>query len=415
MTDESSWRETFLPEHELLLCLARTRGAQVQAERAQELLRGGIDWPALLMTALDHGVMPLLYKNFPVLGPEAAPASFLSDLRALYLANTYRNLSLTRELLNVLAMLESVGVPVVAYKGPVLATVAYGDTSLRQFSDLDLLVSRLDLGKVKVLLKSEGWAASYALTPRQERAHLKRTCELGFDLPDGRVYLDVHWRFAADYLGGGPDAGLALARRRRVNMGNATAPSLDPEDMLLVLCVNGAFHLWSKLLMVCDVAELVQTHQGWDWPWIVERARAQGLLRMLLLGLSLAAELVEAPVPWEVSGLAARDPAVTSPARLGAAWALPAEDRRALPPGDQPVPAPGPGQPEGEGELLLDPRRGADGAGLAVGPPAGLALLPLLPAEAGASGGAGAGPAAAPLAASAPHEVETDDRFSRLR
>jgi hypothetical protein len=312
MADTSSWRETFLPEHELLLCLARTRGAHAQAERAQELLRSGIDWPAVLMTALDHGVMPLLYKNFPVLGPETAPASFLSDLRALYLANTYRNLSLTRELLNVLAMFESVGVPVVAYKGPVLAVVAYGDTSLRQFSDLDLLVSRLDLGKVKVLLKSEGWAASYALTPRQERAHLARTGELGFNLLDPRIYLGVHWCLAPDYLGGGPDAGLSLARRRRVNMGNATAPSLDPEDMLLVLCVSGAFHLWSKLLMVCDVAELIQTHQGWDWPWIVERARAQGLLRMLLLGVSLAAELLEAPVPWEISALAARDPMVTS-------------------------------------------------------------------------------------------------------
>jgi hypothetical protein len=312
MAEESSWRETFLPEHELLLCVARTRGAQAQAERAQELLRGGIDWPAVLMTALDHGVMPLLYRNFPILGLETAPGAFLSDLRALYLANTYRNLSLTRELLNVLAIFESVGIPVVAYKGPVLAVVAYGDTSLRQFSDLDLLVSRLDVGKVKVLLKSEGYKASYTLTPRQERAHLAGTCELGFDLSDPRIYLDVHWRFAADYLGGGPDAGLALARRRRVNMGNATAPSLDPEDMLLVLCVDGAFYLWSKLQMVCDVAELIQTHQGWDWSGLVERARAQGLLRMLLLGTSLATELLEAPVPWEVSALAARDPVVSA-------------------------------------------------------------------------------------------------------
>lgn len=312
MGEESSWRETFLPEHELLLCVARTRGAHTQAERAHELLRGGIDWPAVLMTALDHGVMPLLYKNFPILGPETAPASFLSDLRALYLANTYRNLSLTRELLNVVAILESVGVPVVAFKGPVLAVVAYGDTSLRQFSELDLLVSRLDLEKVKVLLRSEGYKASYALTPRQERVHLARTCELGFDLLDPRIYLDVHWRLAPDCLGGGPDAGLALARRRRVNMGNATAPSLGPEDMLLVLCVNGASHLWSKLQMVCDVAELVQTHQGWDWPGLFEKARAQGLLRMLLLGVSLAAELLEAPVPWEVSALATRDPAVSA-------------------------------------------------------------------------------------------------------
>jgi hypothetical protein len=256
--------------------------------------------------------MPLLYKNFPVLGPETAPAAFLSDLRALYLANTYRNLSLTRELLNVLAILESVGVPVAAYKGPVLAVVAYGDTSLRQFSELDLLVSRLDLGKVKVLLKSEGYKASYALTPRQERAHLANTYELGFDLLDPRIYLGVHWRLAPDYLGGGPDAGLALARRRRVNMGNATAPSLDPEDTLLALCVGGASHLWSKLQMVCDVAELIETHQGWDWPGLVERARAQGLLRMLLLGASLATELLEAPVPWEVGALAARDPVVTA-------------------------------------------------------------------------------------------------------
>ncbi len=312
MVETSSWRETFLPEHELVLCMARTRGAQAQAERAQELLRGGIDWPAVLMTALDHGVMPLLYKNFPILGPETAPAAFLSDLRALYLANTYRNLSLTRELLSVLAILESVGVPVAAYKGPVLAVVAYGDSSLRQFSDLDLLVSRLDLGKVKVLLKSEGFKASYTLTPRQERAHLAHTSELGFDLPDPQICLGLHWRFAPHYLGGGPDAGLALARRRRVNMGNATAPSLDPEDMLLVLCVEGSAHLWSKLQMVCDVAELIQTHQLWDWPGLVERARAQGLLRMLLLGLSLAAELVEAPVPWEIGALAARDPVVTA-------------------------------------------------------------------------------------------------------
>jgi hypothetical protein len=33
---------------------------------------------------------------------------------------------------------------------------------------------------------------------------------------------------------------------------------------------------------------------------------------MLLLGVSLAAELLEAPVPWEISALAARDPMVTS-------------------------------------------------------------------------------------------------------
>jgi hypothetical protein len=300
------------PEPELLLICSRTRGAEAQAARARELVRGGMDWAALLTTALDHGVVPLLYKNLFILGPEAAPAPFVDNLRALAMANTFRNLSLTAELLRVIALLESNGVPAVAYKGPVLAATAYGDTALRQFSDLDLLVARQDLGKVNAILSSAGFLASRSLTSRQERAHLAHTCELGFELEDPRVFLDVHWRFAAHFLGGGPDAEAALAGRRRVEVGGRSVPSLDPEDMLLVLCLNGAFHMWWRLAQICDVAEFIQAHEGWNWPGLVERARAEGMLRMLLLGLSLAGELLAAPVPPEVLSLADRDPAVTA-------------------------------------------------------------------------------------------------------
>jgi hypothetical protein len=300
------------PEPELLLICARTRGAEARAERARELVRGGIDWAGLLTTALDHGVMPLLHKNLFILGPEAAPAPFIDNLRALAMANTYRNLSLTAELLRVIALLESNGVPAVAYKGPVLAATAYGDAALRQFSDLDLLVARQDLGKVNAILSSAGFFASRSLTGRQERAYQAHTCELGFELEDPRVFLDVHWRFAARFMGPGPDAGAALAGRRRVEVGGRSVPSLDPEDMLLALCLNGAFHMWWKLALVCDVAELIQAHEGWNWPVLVERARAEGMLRMLLLGLSLAGELLTAPVPPEALSLADRDPAVTA-------------------------------------------------------------------------------------------------------
>jgi hypothetical protein len=299
-------------EHELLLSCARTRGAEAQAERARQLVRGGIDWAALLTLALDHGVMPLLYRNLFILGPEAAPAPFVDNLRALAMANTYRNLSLTAELLRVISVLEDNGVPAVAYKGPVLAAIAYGDTALRQFSDLDLLVGRQDLEKVKAILLSAGFLLSHSLTKKQERAHLAHTCEVGFGLEDPRVHLDVHWRFAARFMGLGPDAGAALAGRRRVPVGGRSVPSLDREDMLLVLCLNGAFHTWWKLAQICDIAELIEANEGWDWPGLLARARARGMLRMLLLGVSLAAELVSAPVPRAVTSLAGCDPAVTA-------------------------------------------------------------------------------------------------------
>ena len=302
------WRS----EHELLLVCARTRGAEARAERARQLIHGGIDWAALLTLALDHGVMPLLYRNLFILGPEAAPAPFVDNLRALAMANAYRNLSLTAELLRVISLLEDNGVPAVAYKGPVLAAVAYGDTALRQFSDLDLLVGRQDLEKVRAILLSAGFLPSHSLTKRQERAYLANTCEFGFALEDPRVYLDVHWRFAARFMGPGPDAGAALAGRRRVAVGGRSVPSLDPEDMLLVLCLNGAFHTWWKLSQICDVAQLLEANEGWDWPGLLERARARGMVRMVLLGVSLAAELLSAPVPHAVTSLAGQDLVVTA-------------------------------------------------------------------------------------------------------
>ena len=76
--------------------------------------------------------------------------------------------------------------------------------------------------------------------------------------------------------------------------------TLSPEDLLLILCVHGAKHLWSQLGWISDVAELVRGHPSADWPWLLAEARALGSERMLLLGLFLARDLLDAPLPEAV-------------------------------------------------------------------------------------------------------------------
>jgi len=120
--------------------------------------------------------------------------------------------------------------------------------------------------------------------------------------------IDLHWRFAARFLGGGTDAERALARRVPVSLEGKTAYSLAPEDLLLALCLHGSYNLWPSLGAVSDVARLVQTQGPWDWPGLVKRAEGVGLRRILLLGLSLATELLAAPVPPEVVAQAEGDP-----------------------------------------------------------------------------------------------------------
>jgi len=274
-------------------------------------LSGVADWDYLFQGALKHGVFPSFYRRLADTCPEAAPPKVLAAWRRLYQVHARRNLRLTGELLKVLALFESQGISAIPLKGPVLAETAYGDPTLRQFADLDILVSRADLEKVRELLVAGGYRLLQALTAKQERLHLKHSMEFTFE-NSRRTMLDVHWRFVADYLGGGLDPEEALARRAPLQILGKTVYTLHPEDNLLLLCQHGTFHSWATLSTVSDVAHLIHSQNNWDWPRLLQRAKDSGLRRQALLGLSLARELLGAPAPAEVVEEADADPSVVA-------------------------------------------------------------------------------------------------------
>jgi hypothetical protein len=298
-----------LPEHQVLL-LAVALGAEAGAAgRLRVALSKVTEWDYLLGAALQHGVFPLFYRRLTSDCFEAAPPAFFAYLRNLNKALARRNLKVTAELLQVLALLKPHDIAAIPFKGPVLAEVAYGDHNLRQFVDLDIIVRQQDLMRVIDLLHLSGYHLNYDLTKKQMLVHFRRTCEFSFKHPQ-KTMLDLHWRFLADYLGGGLDAEAMMARRVQVNLAGRTVSSLAPDDLLLVLCLHGTFHLWSKLGMINDVARLVQAQCPWNWPELIKGAQSVGLRRQLLLGLSLARELLGAPVPPEVVKEAEADPSV---------------------------------------------------------------------------------------------------------
>jgi hypothetical protein len=269
------------------------------------------DWSYLLQIAIDQGVFQSLYRQVADSCPEVVPPEVLVNWQRLYRAHAQRNLRVSTELIQVLNLLADNGIIAVSYKGPLLAAVAYGDITFRQFVDLDILVSRKDIGRVKNMLFSQGYRLSYSFTTKQERAHLKGAVEYTFSHTQ-RARLDVHWRFAADYLGVGPNPEEAIARRMPVKILEKTVYTLDPEENLLVICLNGALHLWSKLGLINDLALLIKVQAVWDWPGLLKRAKELGMRRQVLLGLSLAQNLLGAPVPREIIREADADPNITA-------------------------------------------------------------------------------------------------------
>src|SRR5262245_10666576 len=126
-------------EVQLILCCAGTHIDAAKAERIKGLLSEEINWDFLIHIASQHGVMPLLYFTLKNTCLEAVPKAVLDQLRNYFYTNAAHNVFLTTELLKLLTLFEAHGIPAIPFKGPVLAASVYGNLSLRQFGDLDIL------------------------------------------------------------------------------------------------------------------------------------------------------------------------------------------------------------------------------------------------------------------------------------
>lgn len=298
-------QEPITSEQEVIL--SAVRADRSQDGRIRELLLRGLDWPLLCRTALRHGVLPLLYVRLAEIGGDLAPGEEMARLRDLYLSNSRRNLLMAAELLKLLRLFNSSGIAAIPFKGPVLAVQAYGDLGLRQFADLDILVRREDMEKVEEMLPLHGYRPRYAFTPAQKRAHFRRTCECTFSARGDTLHLDVHWRLAADYLTAGLDPAAEFAGQGTVVIEGHRVPALEADDMLLYLCLHGVLHLWTKLGAICDIDRLIRANPERDWNGLLEKAEAAGLRRTLLLGLSLARDLLATDLPPAIAEAAAKD------------------------------------------------------------------------------------------------------------
>lgn len=298
------------PELALLLCCARTKVGSEHAERIRNLLRGAIDWQYLIGAAHTHGVLPLLSRSLHASCSDAVPKVILDQLQRHFHANAFHNRFLAKALLKLFALFETQGIHAIPYKGPVLAAVAYGDLSLRQFTDLDVLIHKSDFAKAKELLIAQGYQPEFTNT--QETSLLQFHYHLGFVRGDGKVPVELHWGLTWRYWSFPLEFERLWAHRGSVGLEGRTISSLPAEDLLLILCVHGGKHWWERLMWICDIAELVQAHRQIDWQRLLEQARSWGGKRILLLGLFLANDLLGTDLPKVVWQSIAVDPRVKS-------------------------------------------------------------------------------------------------------
>jgi hypothetical protein len=294
-----------------------------------------IDWRRVTLVAGSHGVLPLVYRQLK--SADGITPNALERMRSEFYGNALNNLHLARELARIAGLLSEHRIDVIAFKGPVLALQAWGDLALRQFNDLDLLVHPADAARAVELLIADGYSA---LTfDRQHPAlSIVRRCEDEFMRAGSPGMIDLHWELNPAYFSYGPLAAEVWDRSESIRIEGADVRMLGPADLVLFLAVHAAKHGWINLGWICDFDAALSAVADAALPSIAEAARRSDCLRMLLLAIALAAEVLDAPIPPVFAEPIRRDSVVASlvvgierrlfatigmRARLYSEWAVP--------------------------------------------------------------------------------------------
>jgi len=261
----------------------------------------------VLRLADKHGTSCLLYQNLLRLG-NRVPHSVLASLRQGYERNVFKSLFLTRELMRIVACLEGFGIEAISYKGVVLSEVYYGDMALRQSSDIDLFVRKRDLGRVKSALRDLDYTTRLVIPDEVLEDYIAAGYEWTFDSPAGPNLLEVQWALQPRFYAVDFDMDGLFERAVKVTIADRPVRTPSPEDLLLVLSVHAAKHVWGRLIWLRDIAQILKV-ENLNWDRVRARTRELGVERILRITLLLANRLLGTAIPAAIESVVLADPA----------------------------------------------------------------------------------------------------------
>lgn len=297
-------------EWELVLAASCADPGGSDLERMRRLLDPAtlerpVEWEAVFRLADHHGTSGLLYRNLSRLR-EIVPASALASLRQGYERNVHKSLFLARELIRILDCLDALGIEVVPYKGIVLSEVYYGDMAMRRSGDIDLFVRKQDVRRIKIAVRELEYTLRVPIPEDAEEDYIASGYECTFDSPAGCNLLELQWALQPRFYAVDFDMDGLFERAVNAAIVGRRVKTPSSEDLLLVLSVHAAKHVWGRLIWLCDIAQIVK-RGDLNWSWVQAHARTCGIERILHVTLLLANCLLATEIPAAIEELILED------------------------------------------------------------------------------------------------------------
>ena len=196
----------------------------------------------------------------PSARPKLPPACS-ENLKASVRANVGHSLTLTAELIALLDLFRSKNILAIPYKGPVLAVQAYGDLTLREFEDLDIIVRQRDMPEVHKIMAGRGFHIdSRAPFPAETPAGISG--EYTYRDEARRLMVEIHADRTLRHFPVTPDLDEWRTRLVPVLLSGHEVRTFAVEEGLTFLAVHGSKDLWERLSWIVDISELLRVRPG---------------------------------------------------------------------------------------------------------------------------------------------------------
>jgi hypothetical protein len=278
-----------------LQALIRILGGKPEAvSEVRALLAFRMDWEAFLTLAQRHGVVPLLFRWLREHASDLVPPEWFARLRDWYHANAAKSIQLTHELTQIMGALAAAEIAAMPLRGPALAVQIYDDPTLRQFSDLDLLVHPADLPRAYLALTEIGYRSILGL-PGGRLPGFRTALQPTVELLRGSCIVELHSAAMEKRLVDTVPSSHWWQETGTVELHGKQYRCLSRVNNLLLAAIHGSKHRWRTLKWIVDLSALLQAATDAEREQLLSHAEKFGLSRLVSSAMELADALRHDP------------------------------------------------------------------------------------------------------------------------
>jgi len=249
----------------------------------------------LFKLANRHGVLMHCYKY---LNKTPQTSHILSLIKPLSTYTIQRQMLLSKQLLAIDKLFKQHNIPYIILKGPAISTLLYQDIISRQFTDIDILINKQHIKQAIKLLSTLNYQLDYDKTVLNNPKLYDVCSDIGLQDTNHHTSIELHWQLIRQRFSDTLSSVDLFNDTQTIQIHNKSFTTLSNEIYLIYLCMHGSKHLWQSIKWIIDIDQLIQKHDI-NWQKVTTYTSQFQAKSSLALGLSLAYELYNTPIPSE--------------------------------------------------------------------------------------------------------------------